>query len=643
MTEPDAPRGIAAELAAMPLDRTLSPATGWTRAHHERVADLSLLALRRWASPGKARFELPGPASVAGRASDGLEAFARSFLAAAFRLAGSSEDPHDHAGWYAAGLAAGADPSAVDRWPRLDEVRQARVEAAAVAIALHESRAWIWDRLEGGVQERLVDWLAGSLGADYGNSNWRWFQNVTQAFLRSVGGPVDEQEVADNLAFLDGCYLGDGWYTDGRPDGRAGNVDWYNPWVMQLFSLWYCRISGEAAAPGMLETSRSRMAALLPQLVRLFGPDGAPLYQGRSLVYRFATTGALWAGPVFDLDTVPAGEVRRVGSAALRWFVERDAYDEHDLLSLGWLGRHEAMRQPYSGPGSPYWSSLGFAGLVLGEDHPVWSEPEPVEDATPPTLAVEPVGWLVGPPTDGIVRVVNHGVDHSGAAPGPEDPQYCRFAYSTATAPVPVSPGAAAAPTPGAPDDLEPVPDNLVAVRDAAGRWSQRRPLTSTVVTGALAGSRHDVVLLDADGRLEPRPGEVLHTWSVLRGAVEVRVAVLRAEGADPLPLTLVLSGWATPTEDVHRAPAVSAVHPLLGDLRTGTSVHDAENPFGRRLVVPWAAAADVRPGAVHAVAVVLAEHEPALPAVSLDGTLLEIRWPDGVGDRIELDVVDGN
>ena len=139
---------------------------------------------------------------------------------------------------------------------------------------------------------------------------------------------------------------------------------------MHLFSLWYCRILGDQAPPGLLEKYRSRLAAFLPGGARLFGDNGAPLFQGRSLVYRFATTGAFWAGPLFEVDALAPGVVRRLGSGALRYFVEQGCYDENDLLSLGWHGRFEPMRQGYSGPGSPYWADLGFAGLLLGEEHP---------------------------------------------------------------------------------------------------------------------------------------------------------------------------------------------------------------------------------------------------------------------------------
>jgi hypothetical protein len=95
------------------------PGENWTRGDLVQFADRSLLALRRWATPGRARFDLPGPASGSGPVSDGLEAFARSFLAVGFRLAAADADSHDHAGWYAGGLAAGTDPYSPERGPSL--------------------------------------------------------------------------------------------------------------------------------------------------------------------------------------------------------------------------------------------------------------------------------------------------------------------------------------------------------------------------------------------------------------------------------------------------------------------------------------------------------------------------------------------
>lgn len=69
-------------------DHDISPRTGYTRAHWEAVADGLLTAAWRWATPGSALLHLPGRPSRSGVRSDGLEGYARTFLAAAFRVAG---------------------------------------------------------------------------------------------------------------------------------------------------------------------------------------------------------------------------------------------------------------------------------------------------------------------------------------------------------------------------------------------------------------------------------------------------------------------------------------------------------------------------------------------------------------------------
>ncbi|MZE81568.1 DUF2264 domain-containing protein, partial [Streptomyces sp. SID5475] len=91
-----------------PEDRALSPRTGWTRAHWEAAADGLLAAVAPYATPGRAFHHLPGGRpSFSGHRSDGLEGYARTFLLAAFRIAGAGgADPHGLLGRYADGLAA---------------------------------------------------------------------------------------------------------------------------------------------------------------------------------------------------------------------------------------------------------------------------------------------------------------------------------------------------------------------------------------------------------------------------------------------------------------------------------------------------------------------------------------------------------
>ncbi|MBB5977423.1 DUF2264 domain-containing protein [Kribbella solani] len=601
--------------------------TGWTRAELVELADRSLLALRPWATPGHARFDLPGAAGQSGPIVDGLEAFARSFLAVGFRLSAADSDPHDHASWYAHGLIAGTDRAGAaergggadrtgraelgaraERWPSLVDTPQARVEAAAIAIGLHESRRWIWDALPSSAQERIVEWLAGSVGAWYPESNWQWFHNVTHAFLRSVGGPHDQAKVDEYLEYLDSCYLDEGWYTD----GRGGNVDWYAGFVMQLFSLWYCRMSGDHER--QLRYA-ARLKAYVASAADLFGADGAPLYQGRSLVYRHAVVGALWTAAVFDASPLPPGRLRRTCLGAIKYFVDRGAYDEHGLLSQGWHDRFEPMRQSYSGPGSPYWASLGLAGLVLPESHPVWTEPEepaPI-DVGDHVHAIRPIGWIVsGTASDGIVRVTNHRAE----TPDGENQLYSRFAYSTVTAPVPLPSGAA-----------DQAVDNQVAVIDTHGRWSQRPHIKLQVINTHRAESQHVATFAKPS-----EPGPTLTCVSLVRGAVEVRAVRVEPGGSC---VALVVSGYAVPRRPAPgaRVGLVSGVTALTGGGRTGHSVHLLASPFGAELEVPWCRFDSPAADQWYVVAVCLGGSTPTWPIFDADQA--KVCWPDGSVDEL--------
>jgi hypothetical protein len=624
-------------------DRNLSPYTGWTRAHWEAVADRTLAAVRPYASPTHALIELPGPVSASGRRSDGLEGFARTFLTAGFRLSTSDDGVSAH--WYAEGLAAGTDPTSPERWPRVTETNQAKVEAASIALALHESRHVLWDALDDRVRERVVEWLAEVIGQPYPQCNWLWFQNVVLAFLRSVGGPTSNEDIERNLATLDSWYLGDGWYTDGF-EGRATarKFDWYAGWAMNFYPLWYCRMTGE---PG--KKHRDRLREYLEKAQHLFAPDGPPLHQGRSLTYRYAALAPVWAGAVFDTGPLSPGRTRRLASGVLRHFASRTP----DPQPIGWYGGFEPIRQPYSGAGSPYWSGKAFAGLVLPADHPVWTDvEEPLAMEEGDVAVTLPVpGWLVSATrADGVVRVVNHGADHAAdEVLAADDPTYSRHAYSTHTGPWYDG------------SSMKGAVDGHVALVDARGNTSHRRPLQPLEIRGRVAVSRHRAhwslgeppAVTWPPRQPEFRTGPWVTTASVLRGAIEVRLARVDA-GAEEGPWTLRIGGHAIAAEippdvtvdgataRVRRPDGLAAtVTGLLGLPVAGVVEREGADAFGLHSAVPYVTAPEpVRPGVVYAAACVLdgTPDEPRLPDVtaSPDGAVV-VRWPDGDEDRLRL------
>lgn len=538
-------------LTLPPTDRVRSPRTGWTRAHWEAVADRMLDGLVPYASPGFAQYRLPGRNSWSGVVSDGLEGYARSFLLAAFRIAGAGGEVDARLiERYAAGLAAGTDPDSGEAWPALTDCSQQMVEAASVAIALHETRPWIWDRLDERVQARVVDWFSGFVGHRTHDNNWRLFQVVSEQFLASVGAPFSRSDIDGGLDRIEGWYVGDGWYSDG--DDR--NFDYYIGWAMHLYPLLWARIAGEPDGE-RAKVYKERLSQFLATYPHFFSGDGAPVHQGRSLTYRFASVAPVWMGALTDATPLEPGATRRLASGVLRHFVERGVPDERGLLSLGWHEPFLPTTQGYSGPGSPYWASKGFLGLLLPADHPVWTERElalPVEEADQYTALPAP-GWLLhGTKHDGIVRLVNHGSDHYGFEPsgGADDPHYAQLGYTTHTAPN------------AAPHAWRHRVDSHLALVSHDGTPSHRGRIHPLTAAGRTASSWHTVTFptghgVPADGGsgsgsaahesgIEPGTdgGTAeyrIETTSVLHGPWEVRVHRVEA----PAGVTVREGGYA--------------------------------------------------------------------------------------------------
>lgn len=509
---------MPSELELPPEDRTLSPRTGWTRAHWAAVADRVLDALVPHATPDFALIRPPGRASRSGERSDGLEGYARSFLTAAFRVAadgGTGPRAEELVGRYAHGLAAGTDPRGPHAWPALADRSQPLVEAASIALALHETRRWLWDRLGPSTQDQVVRWLGGMVGAAVPDNNWVLFQVVTEQFMASVGGPSDRAELERGLDRIERWYRGGGWYTDG--DGQ--NFDYYVGWTLHLYPLLWSRMAGPDDG-GRGAVYRARLAEFLAGYAHFFGADGAPVHHGRSLTYRFATAGPLWLGALFDAGPLSPGQIRRLASGALRHFVDHGAPDERGLLTLGWHREFPPAVQPYSGPGSPYWSSKGFLGLVLPADHPVWTDQERAapNDTADHVVALPQPGFVLSTThRDGLVRLANHGSDHIRAASPTDDPHYAKLSYSNRTAPL------------TAPEAWHANVDNHLALVSPDGTPTRRLQIhrvAGAPATDHYATSRHATESQDLAAEAQTN---LVETATVLRGPWEIRAHLVDA------------------------------------------------------------------------------------------------------------------
>ncbi|MEE2524205.1 DUF2264 domain-containing protein [Pseudarthrobacter sp. J75] len=570
-------------LTLPPRDYELSPYTGLTRDHWCAYADHLLRSAHRYATDDHANLHLPGANSAYGPRSDSLEAFARTFLLASFRMAGDPQGTGWIADWYAAGLDAGTDPANPDRWPTPGELGQAKVEAASLAVGLALTRKVLWDRLPGCVQEQLIAWFETVIGEEYPPINWVWFQIVVETFLASVGGRFSDEDIDAGLAIHDSLYRSHGWFADGPERSYDHYVGWafqVYPQLLQLMAPEDPRVQARSRKDG------ERLADFLDDAVYLVGANGAPLIQGRSLIYRFAAAAPFWSGQLLGNTRLSPGLTRRAASGILDYFLQRGAINGDGLLSIGFHGEFPAMKQSYSGTGSPYWAAKGMMGLALPADHPVWTAveaPLPVEVADTRRFISAP-GWQVdGTVSDGVVRVRNHGTDHATVGARITDsPLYARLGYSTATFP-----------------DLEPESvDNAVVMVDGEGRLTHRTGfefLGQVELDGVQVGASRastNWITVDPDGGPDhgsgakgtAAPGPEITVISLTRGAVELRL--VRVRGADG-QARLRIGGWP-----------VDAASELISEVRAlpwgeklddaGTWERQQAHPVGEHLTIPW-------------------------------------------------------
>ncbi|MFB7842452.1 DUF2264 domain-containing protein [Microbacterium sp. NPDC056052] len=626
----------------------------WRRADWTAFADRLIRGALGHSSSSRAQILLPGRPGGFGPRVDGLEGFARTFLIAGARIAGERGDgvgsSLEH---FREGVSAGVDPDNPERWIRTTEHPQAKVEAASIALMLDLTRPWLWDTLDPTTQARVIDYLSPVVGdGDYPLNNWRWFRVVVQTFLRSVGGPWSAEEIRADVAMMDDCYRGAGWYADGP--GR--NFDHYVGWAMHLYPTMWVRMHGaEDLAQGRAARDVARLDRFLDDALAMIGGDGAPLFQGRSLTYRFAAAAPFWAGAIAGVPSHPLGQLRTAAEQIVRYFDERGATSD-DVLSIGWHGPWRPLAQTYSGPGSPYWAGKGLLGLLLPAEHPVWHDPAtalPIHTGDS-IRVIESAGWVVSATSaDGIVRVSNHGTDHADIAESrTESPLYARLGYSTAT--TPLLDGTAW---------LDPEDQSVVLL--TPGGTTHRTGMTP--ITPVLISPLHDIACGGATWRArtivpndedtgygQGRAGVAtdhadIDVLSVLRSGWEARLVRVRNDRGRRS--TLRIGGWALSGQHVrasliggsataYGAEVTSTVHPAEPDLaRLIVTEHRDASPLGAISRVPTALVLAHQARRWCGFAVGLGVDLSAPPAILFDrdSERVAIRWSDGVETVLDL------
>ena len=333
---------------------------------------------------GNAGLRLGENNAVYGAKTAQMEAFSRMLwgLAPLWAAGGGGE-------WlplFREGLANGADPDHPAYWGTPADYDQKVVEMAAIAttLLLCGERMAFTPR----EAENLHGWLARSEGLRLPQNNWLFFRVLVQAAFRHMGWDWNGRQLEEDLAKLDGWYLGGGWYCDGQPT----QMDYYIPFGMHYYGLIYAWAMGRDD-PERARIFQERAAQFAGDFLYWFEDGGRAVPFGRSQTYRFAQGAFFSALALAGVEAVPWGVMKSRVLGNLRDWLAQPVFDSGGLLTVGYGYPNLFMSEQYNASGSPYWALKAFLCLALPEDHPFWA----AEEAAPrlePLRAIPPARML---------------------------------------------------------------------------------------------------------------------------------------------------------------------------------------------------------------------------------------------------------
>lgn len=324
---------------------------------------------------------------------------------------------------YLAGIIAGTNPDSPDYWGKTLDYDQRLVEMASLANTLLLSKEKTWDKLTKPQQENLASWLGQINHHLIPLSNWLFFRVLVNLALKKCGMAWDEDRVNEDLAIIDRCYIGNGWYYDEKPN----EIDYYISFAIHYYSLIYYRYMKDED-PERSAIIKERAITFAQTFKYWFDEKGEAIPFGRSLSYRFSQT-AFWTALVFaDIEALPWGEVKGIISRHMKNWMQKDIFTTDGLLSIGYHYQNLVMAEGYNAPGSPYWSLKSFLMLAVPDSHPYWqAEAEPLTYAKK-QIAIPEAGMLISQSNQQIQAFVAGLLEEKQAH---VDAKYSKLVYST--------------------------------------------------------------------------------------------------------------------------------------------------------------------------------------------------------------------
>lgn len=276
-------------------------------------------------------------------------------------------------------LSAACDPECDVYYGTLTDYHQKFVEMASIAVCFLLTKAKTWDILSQKQQKNIASWLLQINQHKLPKNNWRFFRILVNLAMKKMGMAYEQNRMDEDFACIEGCYVGEGWYFD----GKETQFDYYISWAFHFYSLIYVKFAGEEDP---LRTKQMKKRAILfaQSYQYWFDKSGVAIPFGRSLTYRFAQA-AFWGALAFaDVEALPWGVIKGLFARNMQAWMQEEIFTTDYFLSIGYHYENLNMAEGYNAPGSAYWAFKSFIVLAIPSTHPFWQEKVLLPDLSTP-------------------------------------------------------------------------------------------------------------------------------------------------------------------------------------------------------------------------------------------------------------------
>lgn len=418
-------------------DKTLSPFTGYTRAHWLEITEKLIAGILPYFNSETGMPLLVGTPGETGHfehlfdVTGDKEAFERSLAMVAFYTAATGKDRvPGYKGSivepYLKEIIRGTDPADSHYWgphPRYD------VMGTNVATAMLVSPGFFWEPLTRAQRDNVLAYFKNLADTFAYDCNHWYFHMPPVPLFERAGMEYDREFLTSMFRRMLDWHRGEGWFLD----GGNRSFDLYNHWGFQLYNQQLVRFDRKWREQFGAEINHTT-ARFLESFPYLFGRDGGPVPWGRSTTYRFAMLSALGWAQLNGANTLSPGMSRRIASGALKYFWEHGCMSANGLLEPGYHGVNSAVAEPYIDRGAPYWAVQGLVCILIPEKDPFWTaveEPMPADGAGGRVPLPGAQMLMKVSPVDGEARLYPVGQPFTHWGTWQRGIKYCQHAYSS--------------------------------------------------------------------------------------------------------------------------------------------------------------------------------------------------------------------